>query len=294
MAAMSYAVLKGLGQDDGSSLDAWRREYGLAQEARIPVPILKAIKGVESGGNPAAIRFEPHVFWRLRKGLPDSATGTQIRNGLTPSELAAVPYTPCSPDWRSANGLSPCMRGSPPTEYRFAASMVPAETNRAAFNRAFALDPESAVRATSWGSGQVMGRVLVDAFGGDPHRAVQEFFANPVETGERMIVAWWRSARRDAIDAANASPPNFNLIARRYNGCGENCARYEGRLRSEYAESAPAWERVRSAVESAGAIVTEAAASAARSPAVPVVGAAVLLGGASFFLWSAWKRRKAR
>lgn len=277
---MSYAV-SGLGQAGTvSDLDAWRRELGLAREAGIPVPVLKAVKGVESGGNPAALRFEPHLFWRRRKGLPSGVSGSQIRAAMTAADMAAVPYTPCTSSWRTANGLPACRHDR-------AASEVGSETNRAAFNRAFAIDADNAVRSTSWGSGQVLGGFLLDAYGGNPSRAVDGFFANPTEAGERMIVAWWRNARSDAVAAANASPPNFAMIAHRYNGCALPCETYSRRLSQEYAEAAPAWERVRAAVEAAGALVT----GTMRSPMVPIVGGVALLAGAGFLGWALWRRR---
>lgn len=283
---MSYAMM-GLGQAAGADLDAWRRDLGLAREAGIPVLVLKALQATESGGNPAAIRFEPHKFWQEVKRMPD-ATGVQIRESLTPAEMAAVPYTPCTLSWRTAHGLAPCRHTgwSAPSE-------VGSETNRAAFNRAYAIDPAAAVRATSWGSGQVMGWALLAAFDENPARAVAGFYANPVDTGERMIAAWWRRARRDAKDAANASPPNFNMIAARYNGCSD-CTLYAGRLRTHYNRILPEWESVRAAVEAAGALATSAVSTATRNPMTTVLVGVTVLGAGAAFAWWAYSKSKVK
>ena len=268
----------GLGQvSGGTSLTAWRRELALAREAGIPVPILKAIKATESGGNPASIRFEPHLFWKRRKGLPSGASGAQIRAAMTAADMAAVPYTPCTASWRAANGLSPCGHDR-------AASEVGSETNRSAFNRAYAVDASNAIKSTSWGSGQVLGWALLDAYDGSPSRAVAGFFANPVDAGERMIAAWWHNARPAARTAANATPPDFETIAHNYNGCTD-CTRYADMLRTHYARELPAWEAVRAAVEAAGPL-----SLSSTTGRVAIVGAsiaALALGGG--FVWWAYK-----
>lgn len=282
---MSYAAHYGLGQTpDAADLTAWRRDLGLAREAGIPVPVVRAIKGTESGGNPAAIRFEAHVFWRKQKGLPTTATGPQIRAALTAADLAAVPYTPGNADWRAAHGLPPCPR------HDRAASCIGSESNRTAFNRAFAINPRFAVEATSWGSGQVLGSHLLRMFGNDPRRAVDGFYANPADVGDRAFVSWWRNARADAIAAANASPPNMAMVGSRYNGCTlgtTSCTTYVSRIQQEYNEAAAAWNRVRAAVEAAGAL---AVSTAAHNPMTTMLLGVSVLGASGAFAWWAYKR----
>jgi len=180
----------------------------LAARAGIPLRILLAIRAVESGGRASAVRFEPHVFWRKRKRLPGSATGGQIRDSLTAAELAAVPYTPCSADWRARNGLSPCMRGNPPQPYIQAASLVGSETSRSAFERAFRIDPVPAVEATSWGHYQVLGGHLLSTQGGTPAQAVAAFDRDPLSVGRAMLISWFADnaearelARRGEVEA---------------------------------------------------------------------------------------------
>lgn len=144
----------------------------LAAQAQIPVGVLRAIRSVESGGNPAAIRFEPHLFLRRVPG-------------------AAIPYT---------HG---------PTQ---AASRVASETNRAAFERARAINEQAAIQSTSWGLYQVLGQHLLTAF---PSNPVSSFFADPQGASDRLLVSWFRA---NPAAAAAARALNFTELARRYNG----------------------------------------------------------------------------
>ena len=169
----------------------------LAQQAGIPFRVWQTIRAVESHGSASAIRFEPHIFRRLTAHKYD----------------AKIPFTP------GPEGFS----------------RVRAETDRGAFNRAFLLDAEAAVRATSWGAGQVLGAWLLRV-DGDPGRAVALFDRDPVGTGDRMMVAWWRAAKPSLRDAATKEPPDFLLIARAYNGPG-NAAHYAAALEREYAKT---------------------------------------------------------
>lgn len=277
---MSYAMM-GLGQAAGADLDAWRRDLGLANEAQIPVTALRSIRSVESGSNPAAIRFEPHLYWRMRKGLPSSGTtGAQIRAAMTPADMAAVPYTPGNTSWRAANGLAPCRIDR-------SASCTNSETNRAAFERAFRLAPAEAVRATSWGSYQVLGSHLLGLYG-SPSEAVRAFDAEPMVVGERLLASWMRGNPR-AQAAARAM--DWAELAHRYNGCSD-CTAYVTRLRQAYDRWGPEWESVRSAVEAAGAL---AVSTVRHNPmTTALVGAAVLGGGAAFAWWAYSKSKVKR
>lgn len=151
----------------------------LAERAGIPLRILLAIRAVESSGNASAVRFEPHLFHR--------ATGDRFR--------AQVPWTP-------APG-----RGS--------VSLTPSETNRAAFERAFRLDPAAAVRASSWGAFQVLGGHLLSVRGPDPARAVAAFDADPSHVGEEMFLSWMRG---NAAARAAAQRGDIETLAELYNG----------------------------------------------------------------------------
>jgi hypothetical protein len=154
------------------SLGALGSDADLATQAHIPVGVLQAIRSVESGGNPSAVRFEPHLFLRRVPG-------------------AAIPYTPG------------------PTQ---AASHVASETNRAAFERARAINEQAAIDSTSWGLYQVLGAHLRNI---SPSNPVGTFDSNPRGTSDRLLVDWFAS-NRAAQAAANAL--NFSDLAYRYNG----------------------------------------------------------------------------
>lgn len=198
----------GLGQTapTAEEIAQGRRDAQIANEAGIQVPMLRAIRGVESGASPSAIRFEPHLFRR------DSSRGME------------VPYTP---------GTTGCRISR-------AASCIGSETNRAAFSRAFALDPVNAVKSTSWGSYQVLGRHLLRLFGENPARSVQEFDRSPAVISERVLVSWMNA---NPLARLAARTLNFGGFAHRYNGCTD-CTTYEARLRQEYNEALPLWRRV--------------------------------------------------
>jgi hypothetical protein len=246
---MSYS--RGLGQTAAATdLTAWRRDLALANEAQIPVTALRSIRSVESGSNPAAIRFEAHLFWRMRKGLPQGTTGPQIRAALTAADMAAVPYTPGNTSWRAANGLEPCRIDR-------SASCIGSESNRTAFERAFRIDPEKAVKATSWGSYQVLGSHMLDLFG-SASTAVRSFDAEPLIVGERLLASWMRANPRAQ---AAARSMDWAALAHRYNGCSD-CTAYVTRLTQAYNRWGPEWNSVRATVEAAGPL----ALSTIRSP----------------------------
>ncbi len=188
----------------------------IAAAKGIPIEFVRAIRTVESGGNPSAVRFEPHVFWRIRKSLPDTATGPQIWAALSQAELNLVPYTPGNTDWRATHGLAPCRISR-------AASCTASETNEAAFQRAFAVNAVQATRATSFGLFQVLGAHLLALYGGDPVRALASFRADPYGTSEALLMHWL-DANPAALAAARAK--DVLGFVRRFNGCGDNCNAY--------------------------------------------------------------------
>ncbi len=149
----------------------------LAARAGIPLRILLAIRAVESGGRASAVRFEPHVFHRQ--------TDDRFR--------AQVPYTPA----------------------RGAVSLTPSETNRAAFERAFRLDPVAAVRSTSWGLYQVLGGHLLRVAGPGPASAVAAFDADPTRLSEEVLVSWFAD---NARARAAAQRGDIEALAELYNG----------------------------------------------------------------------------
>lgn len=175
----------------------------LAERAGIPLRILLAIRAVESGGSASAVRFEPHVF-HARTGSnptcrssPGQCTTAQIRAAARSDYLAVVPWTPSG------------RQGRPSVSY------IAAETNRAAFERAFRLDPVAAVRSTSWGEYQVLGGHLLSTQGGTPAQAVAAFDRDPAGVGRAMLISWFA----DNDDArALAQRGDVEALAMLYNG----------------------------------------------------------------------------
>jgi hypothetical protein len=143
--ALSLGTVRELPSDDA-----------LAAEAGIPVVVLRAIRSIESGGSPSAVRFEPHLFHRNTSGRYRSQ----------------VPFTP-------APGVS--------------FSRTASETNRAAFERARQLDEPAAIRSTSWGLYQVLGGHLLRQY---PSNPVAAFDANPADVSDRLLVSWFHASPR--------------------------------------------------------------------------------------------------
>jgi hypothetical protein len=153
--------------------------------------VLHAIQAVESRGRDDVLRFEPHVFLRKRPDLE-----------------GRIPFTP----------------KDPPSKMW---SVVRAETGRLAFNKAFKLTSEPAVRSTSFGSYQVMGWALLPE-GANPAAAVASFWAWPEAVSDRMF-ARWIQRNPSAKEAAKAR--NWVEFARIYNGAGQK--EHYGRMIAE-------------------------------------------------------------
>jgi len=166
----------------------------IASRAGIPVPVLKAIRKVESNGKPSAVRFEPHLFHRKRPDLADQ-----------------IPYT------TSSRGYS----------------LQSNETNRSALEHAISVHAETAIRSTSFGSYQVLGGHLLAAYPGDPKAAYKSFNANPVEASDLMVASWFRD-NPTARAAANSTPPDFKKLARCYNGPNYHVHKYDERLETAW------------------------------------------------------------
>ena len=163
-----------------------------ANSLGIPVEVIQTIESVESGGRPSAIRFEPHLFLRHR-----------------PSLSLDIPFT------RGPRGFS----------------VTRSETDQSAFEHAFELDPDAAVKSTSWGLYQVLGSHLIKAYG-DAQLGVDSFYADPLEASYRLLVSWFKGNRR-ALAAARAK--DWDELAKRYNGPG-NAEKYSEALAREYAK----------------------------------------------------------
>lgn len=156
----------------------------LASRTGVSVPALIAIRTVESGGNPRAVRFETRVF-RERTG-------------------------------RTVEGH-----------------------DRAAFERAYEINPLEAVNSTSWGWYQVMGFHGFPALYGGPAQAVRAFDADPGGVGIRLFELWMSRPSADVAKRA-AARLDFARFAAAYNGCSlepgasHPCTTYETRMRRAY------------------------------------------------------------
>jgi hypothetical protein len=166
----------------------------LSAATGLATPVLYAIANVESGGNDAAMRFEPHKFLAARPDLK-----------------GRIPYTPKGP-------------GKP-------WSNVKSETNRAAFDKAYALDPKAAIEASSWGRFQVMGWALLkDA--PEPAVAMARFDKDPAAVSDALLKHWMD---RNPQAKAAAAAKNWTEFARIYNGPA-NVDAYTTKYTAAYAE----------------------------------------------------------
>ena len=182
----------------------------VADRTGCPLRFLVGVRAVESGGNPRAVRLEPHLVLRHRPDLV-----VTISRGTPPAEAARlraearaankVPYTPGR------------MRDGKPR----AASSVREETDRDAFEFARKLDALVAVLSSSWGSYQQLGASFPHALGkpmrtaAEANAAVAAFDANPQDVSDKLLAAWMLSNPK-ALAAAKEG--NVEEFVRRYNG----------------------------------------------------------------------------
>lgn len=106
--------------------------HEIARKTGFSPATVQAIIDVESSGGPDAFRFEPHVFHRMT--TPGANTST-LPNQM--KYISVIPWTP--KNWPSVK-----------------ASYVKSETNNKAFARAKKINPDAAVRSSSWGAFQVL------------------------------------------------------------------------------------------------------------------------------------------
>lgn len=171
----------------------------LAQEAGVPTRVISAIRSVESAGRAAAIRFEPHLF-HIRTGT-GGCLGRPPGSRCTGPEIVAqirhtsIPYTPSE--------------GSVVDRTR-------SHTDANAFRRAHAIDPDAAIRASSFGMFQVLGGAGIAAYGsGDAF--LRAFSSDALETSQRLFAKWF-DTNPTAKRAANTG--DWATLARAYNGSG--------------------------------------------------------------------------
>lgn len=194
------------------------RLQNLATSIGIPYAVLLAIRSVESGGDPAAIRFEPHIFLGTKYDFARSDLADQI-----PYKPGSNPKAP-SVDYTSAN------------------------TGIAALDNAMLHDAVAAIQSTSWGSFQVMG---FNFGSGSPSDIIKKaitssagakafykaFFEDPVTISDEILAGWF-SARPDVVTAANKY--DWRTVATRYNGsgcCGPGSREYDVKMATRYEQA---------------------------------------------------------
>ena len=162
-----------------------------ARQLNVTVPEIKAVWAVEAAGRPFRAdgsverRFEPHHFPREHW----ATIGFSIREGEAP--------------WRASLRLS----------------------SEAMFQRAYRIDPESALRATSWGAPQIMGFNHEDTGFMDARSMVERFSEGEAEQLQAFVTLIYRWGLASAIRAHD-----WDTFARRYNGPGQ-VREYAQRLR---------------------------------------------------------------
>ncbi len=97
---------------------------------------------------------------------------------------------------------------------RFATRIAADSHTRTAFEIARAFDAANAVRATSWGSYQVLGGHLLRLYG-TPDAAVAAFDAAPQAVSEQLLISWFESNPRAA---AAARAHDIATLGAEYNG----------------------------------------------------------------------------
>jgi len=182
----------------------------LAAKVGLTERILKAIREVESKGNNKAIRFEPHIFLRIRKDL-----------------VGKIPYVPYSDEI--------------PTDYNAN------NTGTAAFTRAFKLDPVAALKSTSFGlyqvvlkfadlsvsSNKIINNATKDAKGAQDF--INFFYQQPLYVSDELLIAWFAG---NSTAAKHAKAKKWKEFALLYNGkqcCGPKSRnKYDEKLKAAY------------------------------------------------------------
>lgn len=167
----------------------------LANEIGIEPAMLAAFRAVESGGNPSAVRFEPHLF-----------------NG---SSSTKVPFT-------KSSGVSYSKVASETNRSAFERAYK-INKKLAIESSSFGLYQVVVKNAPS---------VFKDPrINNDPEKFVKLFNENPLEISNILVKAWFKSSP-SAVLAANEK--NFELLARKYNGPQYAAGNYHNKLRAAY------------------------------------------------------------
>jgi len=197
---------------------------------RAVLAVEAAGKGFDSKGRPKML-FEPHVFYR---NLSGARRDEAVRQGLAYSKWG--------------------MKSYPADSYpRLVAAM--------------AIDEPAALKAASWGLGQVLGENYTAAGFSNPHEMVLAMTRSEgaqLYAMARFIVTKGLQSKLRAFDWAG--------FARGYNGAGYKKNAYDTKLASAYAKR-PAAEKVTpppASVADLAALVGGAAPAPVPSPSAPV------------------------
>lgn len=167
---------------------------------------LRAIRAVESHGNPRAVRFEvslwAHHYPLTVESLPPIEGGTPEQFAVRAMLVIARHKFPFTPRRFS-------------TTERWAPSKVRVESDRAACDRARKIDPEVAVRCSSWGLYQELGASLLPLTPGNADEDVAAFDRDPERASSLMLIDWCRH-HPGAVQAANEH--RWQDFAGTYNG----------------------------------------------------------------------------
>lgn len=174
----------------------------LAASSGIPFRQLKAVVDVESSGGGfrkdgfPTILFEPHVF-----------------NSVTKSK-----YLKSHPGLATRNWNATLASG----HYN--------KNQKSVFDKAYALDPDSAVKATSWGLGQILGINYAAAGYSNPG-----LFMHGMRNSEHdQAVAMIKFINSNPSMKNNLINKNWEGFARAYNGPAYKKNKYDEHLRSAF------------------------------------------------------------
>lgn len=167
----------------------------LANEIGIDPAVLAAFRTVESGGNPTAVRFEPHLF--------NARSSTK------------VPFT-------KSSGVSFSKVASETNRSAFERAYK-INKRLAIESSSFGLYQVVIVNATS---------IFDDPrINNEPDKFVKLFNENPLEISNLLVKAWFKG-NKTALEAANEL--NFRLLAQKYNGRQYAANQYDIKLQSAY------------------------------------------------------------
>lgn len=174
----------------------------LTASSGIPFRQLKAVVDVESAGGGfrkdgfPTILFEPHVF-----------------NSVTNSK-----YLKSHPDLATKNWDATLASG----HYK--------KNQKAVFDKAYALDPDSAIKATSWGLGQVLGTNYKAAGYSNPGQFMNAMKRSEEDQAVAMInfIKSSPSMKNDLINK------NWEGFAKQYNGPAYKKNKYDQHLKSAF------------------------------------------------------------